>query len=584
MNYIRRTNKVIKENFVKELLLDRGIIKEDNEFLEKFLRPRKDSNEIEPEKLDNMEAGYQLLMGCLKSHKKMLLVVDCDVDGFTSAALFYNYMMDNFKDYEPQIDYHIPEGKEHGLDSIMDWFLEDGNGNLIVCPDSSSNDYDYHKELKARGYDILILDHHITPQYSEDAVVINNQPSTQYENKDLSGVGVVYKFLEYVEKREGLPAYSENYLDLVMLGEVGDMMGMNTLENRFVLTYGLSHIRNQFFKTLIEKQDYSMKGERTQISIAFYIVPLINSLIRLGAQSEKEKLFQAFVSPDLVLPSTKRGHSEGETETICEQVARICTNTKARQNRERDKALELFDIQIIENCLDENKIIVLNADELDIPKTLTGLCAMGVVSKYKKPVLVGRIDKDGFFKGSMRAPSNSPIKDFKKFLTDSGLMDYAEGHALACGQSIKATNIDKLINYANKELADVNFNEGYWEVDFIVDGNCSYLNNLIEELSNGKEFWGQGNPEATVAIENIAIDTKDIMYRGAEKNTVAFSFNGIEYIKFKDDNLVDLFREHNGKINLTVVGTPQVNEWGGRRTDQIQIKEVEIKDMDEYSF
>ena len=170
MNYIRRTNKVIKENFVKELLLDRGIIKEDNEFLEKFLRPRKDSNEIEPEKLDNMEAGYQLLMGCLKGHKKMLLVVDCDVDGFTSAALFYNYMMDNFKDYEPQIVYHIPEGKEHGLDSIMDWFPENGEGNLIVCPDSSSNDYDYHKELKARGYDILILDHHITPQYSEDAV------------------------------------------------------------------------------------------------------------------------------------------------------------------------------------------------------------------------------------------------------------------------------------------------------------------------------------------------------------------------------------------------------------------------------
>lgn len=157
-------------------------------------------------------------------------------------------------------------------------------------------------------------------------------------------------------------------------------------------------------------------------------------------------------------------------------------------------------------------------------------------------------------------------------------------HALACGQSIKATNIDKLINYANKELADVNFNEGYWEVDFIVDGNCSYLNNLIEELSNGKEFWGQGNPEATIAVENIAIDTKDIMYRGAEKNTVAFSFNGIEYIKFKDDNLVDLFREHNGKINLTVVGTPQVNEWGGRKTNQIQIKEIEIKDIDEYSF
>ncbi len=108
-------------------------------------------------------------------------------------------------------------------------------------------------------------------------------------------------------------------------------------------------------------------------------------------------------------------------------MARICSNTKSRQNKERDKALELFDIQIIENCLDENKIIVLNADELDIPKTMTGLCAMGVVSKYKKPVIIGRVDSEGHLKGSMRAPSNTPIKNFKEFLLSSNLMDYVEG-------------------------------------------------------------------------------------------------------------------------------------------------------------
>lgn len=362
------------------------------------------------------------------------------------------------------------------------------------------------------------------------------------------------------------------------------MMMMNGLENRFILTYGLTHIKSKFFKTLMEKQDFSMKGEKTQISIAFYIVPLINSLIRLGAQSEKERLFQAFISPDLVLPSTKRGHKEGDTEKICEQMARICTNTKARQNKERDKALELFDIQIIENCLDENKIIIINADELDIPKTLTGLCAMGVVSKYKRPVLVGRIDKDGMFKGSLRAPNNSPIKDFKAFLNESGYMDYVEGHANAAGYSMKNSNVDKLISYANEKLADINFNEGYWEVDFIVNGNASYLESLIDDLSSGKEFWGQGCPEPLIAIENVSINTKDILYRGAEKNTVAFSFNGVEYIKFKDDDLVDMLRGYNGKVNMTIIGTPQINEWGGKKTRQIQIKEIEIKNVDDLSF
>lgn len=217
MNYVCRTSKPITENFVTKLLLDRGVIINDATYLSKFLNPTKD-NEINPARLDHMEEGYKLLMDSLRNHAKICLIVDSDCDGMTSAALFYNYLMDNFKDYEPDIVYHIPEGKEHGLDSIMDWFPEDGSNSLIVCPDSSSNDYEQHEVLAARGYSILVLDHHITEKYSENAVVINNQLSKDYPNKDLSGVGVVYKFFEYVEMRENLPAYSEKYIDLVALG------------------------------------------------------------------------------------------------------------------------------------------------------------------------------------------------------------------------------------------------------------------------------------------------------------------------------------------------------------------------------
>ena len=584
MKYVKRTKKDITDNFIKELLLDRGIISNDPEFLEKFARPRKETNELNPELLDNMEEGYQLLMKHLKNHSKIYLPCDCDADGYTSASLFYNYLTEHFSEYKPDIIYHIPDGKEHGLDSIMDWFPENGDNSLIVMIDSSSNDYEYHKELHDRGYEILVVDHHEADHYSEDAVVINNQLSKNYTNKALSGVGVIYKFFEYVESRENLPAYSQEYIDLVALGEIGDVMNMATLENRFILTYGLSHVKNKFFKALLEKQDFSLKGERTQIGIAFYIVPLINSLIRLGTPQEKEKLFLAFTHPELDYPSTKRGHKDGDIENICEQMARICSNTKSRQNKERDKALELFDIQIIENCLDENKIIVLNADELDIPKTMTGLCAMGVVSKYKKPVLVGRTTPDGFFRGSVRAPSNTPIKSFKDFLISSKLMEYAEGHANAMGYSIKASSVDKLINYANTELADVDFNEGFWEVDFIVNGNCSYLSNMIDALTDGKEFWGQGCPEPLVAVENIVLDSKDIDYKGEARNTVAFKFNGIEYIKFKDDALVEEFSKHRGKLNIVVVGVPQINEWCGRITRQIKIEAIEIKEMDMFDF
>ena len=81
---------------------------------------------------------------------------------------------------------------------------------------------------------------------------------------------------------------------------------MNTLENRFICDYGLTHINNAFFKTLIKKQAYSLfgiktedwsdeiltNGQLTQMGVAFYITPLINALIRVGSQLEKEKLHE----------------------------------------------------------------------------------------------------------------------------------------------------------------------------------------------------------------------------------------------------------------------------------------------------
>ena len=240
----------------------------------------------------------------------------------------------------------------------------------------------------------------------------------------LSGVGVVYKLLQFLDLRNNWNR-AEYYLDMVALGQISDMMQMTTLENRYICDYGLSHIKNPFLKALLEKQSYSLgEGPLTQIGIAFYITPLINALIRVGSSIEKERLFEAFVNPNLEVPSTKRGE-KGKYETICEQSVRNCVNAKAKQNRLKDKALELLDIQIMENCLEDNKILILNADDLDVPTTITGLCAMGVAAKYKKPTILGRTTSDGHLRGSLRGREDSELKDFRQFLLDSNLVEYA---------------------------------------------------------------------------------------------------------------------------------------------------------------
>lgn len=594
MKYIQKTTKTIKENFLKELLIDRQLIPaNDEDYQARYFSPKKDNLE-DFALLDNIMAGAECLEKHIKNKSRIYLVVDSDIDGFTSSAILYNYLMENFEDIN--IEYHIPDGKEHGLDTIMPLLEHEQKYDLIILPDSSSNDYECHKKLNEMGYEILILDHHEAEKYSENAIVINNQLSKNYPNKSLSGVGVVYKFLQLLDERNGFNS-ADSFLDMVAVGECGDMMDLNTLENRFISDYGFSHLKNEGLRQLIKLQGYSIFGVKleeitdsfldnasiTPINAAFYIAPLVNALIRVGSSKEKELLFQSFIKGKDIVPSTKRGH-KGETETIAEQSARNCYNARNRQNKEKEKALELLDIQISNDCLDDNKILILNADDIDVSNTLTGLCAMGVAAKYKKPVLLGRVNKEGYLKGSMRGRGESELKDFRSFLLSSGYMDYVEGHNNAAGFAIKESDISKLYDYANKELANINFNEGFYEADFIVNGNCSYLNEMIFDLWKGKNIYGQNCPEPVIITQNLTIRPDNIKIIGAYKDTVKITFNNTTFMKFKAKELIEQLQNYPGGFIATIVGRPSVNSWNGIETPQILIEDIEINKIDNNTF
>ena len=594
MKYIQKTTKTIKENFLKELLIDRQLIPaNDEDYQARYFSPKKDNLE-DFALLDNIMAGAECLEKHIKNKSRIYLVVDSDIDGFTSSAILYNYLMENFEDIN--IEYHIPDGKEHGLDTIMPLLEHEQKYDLIILPDSSSNDYECHKKLNEMGYEILILDHHEAEKYSENAIVINNQLSKNYPNKSLSGVGVVYKFLQLLDERNGFNS-ADSFLDMVAVGECGDMMDLNTLENRFISDYGFSHLKNEGLRQLIKLQGYSIFGVKleeitdsfldnasiTPINAAFYIAPLVNALIRVGSSKEKELLFQSFIRGKDIVPSTKRGH-KGETETIAEQSARNCYNARNRQNKEKEKALELLDIQISNDCLDDNKILILNADDIDVSNTLTGLCAMGVAAKYKKPVLLGRVNKEGYLKGSMRGRGESELKDFRSFLLSSGYMDYVEGHNNAAGFAIKESDVSKLYDYANKELANINFNEGFYEADFIVNGNCSYLNEMIFDLWKGKNIYGQNCPEPIIITQNLTIRPDNIKIIGAYKDTVKITFNNTTFMKFKAKELIEQLQNYPGGFIATIVGRPSVNSWNGIETPQILIEDIEINKIDNNTF
>ena len=98
-----------------------------------------------------------------------------------------------------------------------------------------SNDYEYHKYLDDRGISTLVLDHHLADHISENAIIINNQLS-DYPNKELSGVGVVWQFCRYVDTWLNVH-YADDFIDLVALGRASEDILLQLPDNLCLKEY-----------------------------------------------------------------------------------------------------------------------------------------------------------------------------------------------------------------------------------------------------------------------------------------------------------------------------------------------------------
>ena len=160
---------------------------------------------------------------------------------------------------------------------------------------------------------------------------------------------MVWQFCRFIDSKLKTN-YANDYLDLVALGLCGDMMSLRSFETRYLITEGfkINNIKNPFIEGMIEKNefplskaDYISADESmacTSIGAAFFIVPFVNALTRSGTQAEKELLFKSMLDNYAFtkILSNKRGHKEGEQETILAQALRTATNVKNRQTRAED--------------------------------------------------------------------------------------------------------------------------------------------------------------------------------------------------------------------------------------------------------
>ena len=563
---------------MQQILVNRGIDVKD---IEHYLKTS-DADILNPDLLDNMAEGVKRLVSAIKNQEKMFLIVDCDADGFTASAALVNYIYKVFPSAMDLLSIQLHEGKEHGIEEKWLEEIVANEYKLVICPDASSNDYNQHKFLKDNGIDVLVLDHHDAEEVSENAIIINNQLS-DYPNKTLSGVGIVYKFCSKIDELMKIKE-ADTILDLVSLGMVADMMDMRNFETKHLIQKGLTRIENPFFKALVERQAYSIGETVTPIGVAFYIAPLINATIRVGTQNEKEVMFKAMLNHCAydMIPSTKRGE-KGKTETIVTQAVRNATNVRNRQKKARDNGFEYVEQIIAANNLDKNKIIVVQVSE-DLDKNLTGLIANQLMAKYQKPVLLVRETDEGLLQGSARGYDKSELKDLKSFLLESGFMEYAEGHAAAMGVGIYKDKVNALVDYSNTVLANYDFSACY-DVDYEYMSNDFKAQDIID-IGSMKSLWGKGVDEAMVVIKGIKITSNNITLMSANKNpTIKITLqNGTSLIKFGASQSEFESLKSSGYTEIDVIGTCAINEWQGMITPQILIKDYEVVGKQDYYF
>lgn len=582
MDYQLKAPRISQYSAVEQVLTNRGIKLQD---IPHYLNTT-DDDIIEPATIDRIESGAKMLVKHIAQNDKVLIQVDSDCDGYTSAAALMNYLYCLFPAFvQNNIFYRVHAGKQHGIipDSI------DKDIKLVIAPDSSSNDYLEHEYLYKNGIDVLVIDHHEADKISQYACIINNQ-LCDYPTKSLSGVGMVYKFCCYIDELMNVQ-YADHILDLVALGMVADMMDMRDFETKHLINKGLQQITNPYFRGIINRDQFHFNNEITPIGVAFYIAPLVNATTRVGTQEEKLMLFESmldFKGYELV-PSTKRG-CKGQAETRVEQACRNCTNIKNRQTKIRDTSLEKIEQIIANQNLLSNKILGIKLDGFAADKNLTGLMANQLMSKYQRPVLIlnKTIDEETqqiCWEGSGRGYDKSALKDFREFCQKSNLIMYAEGHPNAFGFGIIDDNFDKFIEYANSALQDFDFTPIY-SVDFIYHTNDLVGKDIID-IAQLKPLWGQGVEEASIAVEGIKVASNNLTLMSKDKNpTLKITMpDGISLIKFKssEEEYEKLYSEQ-GYVTINIVGKCERNIWNNNISPQIIIEDYEIVDRAAYYF
>ena len=449
-----------------------------------YLRPRMDQLHS-PFAMRGMAEAVERISIAIRAGETILVHGDYDVDGMCSTTILVRTLRQLGATAVPFAPHRLTDGYDLGEAGVRAAVA--AGATLLVTCDCGTTAHDAVADLRRRGIDVIITDHHLPSKPPPECVAVLNPrvPGCEYPDKDLCAAAVAFKLsLALLEQHGAGPNVALNMLDLVALATVADVAPLRG-ENRILVRYGLrlmAETRNIGLRALINASGLEGR-ELTAGRIGFILAPRLNAVGRIG--DAKRGL-------DLLL-----SRDENEANAIARDLEEINRTRQAIDRDTLDQARKLAGTK----DLDSLAGLVLAAEGWHAG--VIGIVASRLVEDLYRPVVMVAVD-GGVGKGSGRS---IPAFDLHGGLTACSdlLMRYG-GHRAAAGLTVDAARIPELAErfdaVARERLTKEDLTP---ELRVDLEVPLGDANDSLERLLRHFEPFGIGNPAPLLATRGIRL-------------------------------------------------------------------------------
>lgn len=467
---------------VASLLVARGYA--DVEDARNYLRPRMDQLHP-PSAMRGMSEAVERLSVAIRGGETVLVHGDYDVDGMCSTTILVRTLRHLGAAAVPFAPHRINDGYDLGEAGVQAAVAN--KATLVVTCDCGTTAHEPVADLRRRGIDVIITDHHLPSRPPPECVAVLNPrvDGCDYPDKDLCAAAVAFKLsLALLEHHGAGPNVALNMLDLVALATVADVAPLRG-ENRILVRYGLRMMadsKNIGLRALISASGLEGR-ELTAGRIGFILAPRLNAVGRIG--DAKRGL-------DLLLTS-----DESEANAIARDLEEI---NRTRQAIDRETLVAAR--KLAATCdLDSAAGLVIAAEGWHAG--VIGIVASRLVEDLYRPIVLVAVD-GGIGKGSGRS---IPAFDLHAGLSACSdlLMRYG-GHRAAAGLTVEASRIPELAErfdaVARERLTKHDLTP---ELRVDLELPLAEANDTLERMLRHFEPFGIGNPAPLLATRAIRL-------------------------------------------------------------------------------